>query len=58
MRVGQALGPYVLGLVYLYVSLEGTFYFTALTGLLFMITSFTVLRGNINSADSKESIAS
>jgi hypothetical protein len=56
--VGQALGPYVLGLVYLYVSLEGTFYFTALTGVLFMITSFVILRGEIPSADPEASITS
>lgn len=58
MRVGQALGPYLLGLVYLHVSLEGTFYFTALTGALFMITSFVILRGNIPSADAETTIAS
>lgn len=51
MRLGQAIGPYVLGLVYLYINLEGAFYFTALTGLLFVITSFIFLRGNIPSAD-------
>ncbi|MDX1591365.1 MAG: MFS transporter [Balneolaceae bacterium] len=37
MRIGQALGPYVLGLVYLHISLEGTFYVTALTGILFVL---------------------
>ena len=58
MRLGQAFGPYLLGLVYLYVSLEGTFYFTALTGVLFMITSFLLLRGEIPSADAQASIAS
>lgn len=58
MRLGQALGPYILGLVYLYVSLEGTFYFAALTGVLFIITSFTALRGDIPTADATETIAS
>lgn len=58
MRLGQAIGPYVLGLVYLYVSLEGTFYFTALTGILFIITSFIFLRGEIPSADAQSTIAS
>ncbi|MDX1640316.1 MAG: MFS transporter, partial [Balneolaceae bacterium] len=58
MRVGQALGPYLLGLVYLYISLEGTFYATALTGVLFMIISFVALRGHIPSADAEASIAS
>jgi MFS family permease len=37
MRVGQALGPYVLGLVYLHISLEGTFYVTAIAGVLFVL---------------------
>jgi MFS family permease len=58
MRLGQAIGPYVLGLVYLYVSLEGTFYFAALTGIFFIITSFTFLRGEIPSADAQSTIAS
>ncbi len=58
MRLGQALGPYILGLVYLYVSLEGAFYFTAFTGFLFMITSITVLRGDMPSADAEATIAS
>ncbi len=58
MRLGQAIGPYILGLVYLYVSLEGAFYFTALTGVLFVITSVTVLRGEMPTADAQSSIAS
>ncbi len=58
MRLGQAIGPYILGLVYLYVSLEGTFYFAALTGFLFMITSIVILRGEIPSADAESTIAS
>lgn len=58
MRLGQAIGPYVLGLVYLYVSLEGTFYFASLTGILFIITSFIFLRGEIPSADAQSTIAS
>lgn len=51
MRIGQAFGPYILGVLYLSVSLEGTFYFTALVGVLFMITSFVVLRGEMPVAD-------
>ncbi|NBC24013.1 MAG: MFS transporter, partial [Bacteroidetes bacterium] len=39
MRFGQALGPYVLGLVYMYISLEGTFYVTAIAGALFVLNS-------------------
>lgn len=58
MRLGQAIGPYILGLVYLYVSLEGAFYFTALTGVLFIITSVTVLRGEMPTADAQSTIAS
>lgn len=58
MRLGQAIGPYILGLAYLYVSLEGAFYFTALTGVLFVITSVTVLRGEMPTADAQSSIAS
>jgi len=56
MRLGQAIGPYILGLVYLYISLEGTFYFTALTGFFFMLTSILVLRGEIPTADAEASI--
>lgn len=44
MRCGQALGPYLLGLVYLYFSLDGTFYFTAFTAFLFIIVSLTLIR--------------
>lgn len=44
MRMGQALGPYLLGLVYLYISLEGTFYVTAIAGVLFVINSLTLIR--------------
>lgn len=58
MRLGQAIGPYILGLVYLYVNLEGAFYFTAFTGFCFMITSIAVLRGEIPAADAKSTIAS
>lgn len=58
MRLGQAFGPYILGLVYLYVSLEGAFYFTAIVGVLFTITSLTFLRGDLPSADAQSTIAS
>lgn len=51
MRTGQALGPYLLGLVYLHVSLEGTFYVTALAGVLFVLNSLTL----IQSGEPKES---
>lgn len=54
MRIGQAFGPYILGVIYLSVSIEGTFYFTALVGFLFMITSFVVLRGELPIADATQ----
>lgn len=44
MRVGQALGPYVLGLVYLHISLEGTFYVTAIAGILFLLVCLILIR--------------
>jgi MFS transporter, ACDE family, multidrug resistance protein len=37
MRIGQALGPYLLGIIYLYYSIDGTFYFTAFIALLFIL---------------------
>jgi len=51
MRVGQALGPYVLGLVYLHISLEGTFYVTAIAGGLFVLNSLTLIRTGKRSVD-------
>lgn len=44
MRFGQALGPYLLGLVYLYYNIEGTFYFAAGAGALFILVSITMIR--------------
>lgn len=44
MRIGQALGPYILGLVYLHISLDGTFYVTALAGALFVVNCLTLIR--------------
>jgi MFS transporter, ACDE family, multidrug resistance protein len=44
MRIGQALGPYVLGLVYLHISLEGTFYVTAIAGALFLLVCLFFIR--------------
>lgn len=51
MRVGQALGPYVLGLVYLHISLEGTFYVTAIAGGLFVLNSLTLIRTGKRTVD-------
>lgn len=39
MRTGQALGPYLLGLVYAGISLNATFYAAAIAAGLFVITS-------------------
>ncbi|NBB77258.1 MAG: MFS transporter [Bacteroidetes bacterium] len=47
MRIGQALGPYLLGLAYLYINVEGTFYFTALTAAIFVLVSFFVLQDDL-----------
>ncbi len=44
MRVGQALGPYLLGLFYIHISLESTFYVTATAGGLFIINALTLIR--------------
>lgn len=44
MRFAQALGPYILGLIYLYFSLNGTFYFTALTAGVFVLVNIFFLR--------------
>jgi MFS family permease len=51
MRFGQALGPYVLGLVYMYISLEGTFYVTAIAGALFVVNSLTLIRTGKRTVD-------
>src|SRR5690625_7517096 len=44
MRVGQALGPYLLGLVYYYYYIDATFYFAAGAGALFILVSLTLVR--------------
>ena len=58
MRFGQALGPYFLGLVYMYISLEGTFYVTAIAGALFVLNSLTLIRTGKRTADMTELKAS
>ena len=58
MRFGQALGPYVLGLVYMYISLEGTFYVTAIAGALFVLNSLTLIRTGKRTVDISELKAS
>jgi MFS transporter, ACDE family, multidrug resistance protein len=39
MKSGQALGPLLLGIVYLWYGIDGTFYFTALTAVLFILVT-------------------
>lgn len=51
MRVGQALGPYLLGLVYIHISLESTFYITAIAGGLFIINALTLIRTGSTKAE-------
>lgn len=46
MRAGQAIGPYVLGLVYTMVSLNGTFYAAAVAAGLFVISSFFFMKAD------------
>lgn len=43
MRFGQALGPYLLGIVYLYYQIEGTFLFAAGAGVLFILVNLTMV---------------
>lgn len=44
MRTGQALGPYLLGLVYAGISLDATFYASAIAAGLFVISSVFFMR--------------
>lgn len=44
MRTGQALGPYLLGLVYAGISLNATFYAAAIAAGLFVISSFFFMK--------------
>lgn len=44
MRLGQAFGPYILGIVYAMFSLQGTFFFTALVAGLFILSNLILLR--------------
>lgn len=44
MRCGQALGPYLLGLIYLAFNIEGTFYFTAFVAFLFILVNLMMVR--------------
>lgn len=53
MRIGQSLGPYLLGIVYGLYQIRATFWVTAITGGLFLITSLTLLRRIPPSMDRK-----
>lgn len=44
MRTGQALGPYLLGLVYAMMSLQETFYAASIAAGLFVISSFFFMK--------------
>ena len=44
IRIGQTIGPYVLGLVYASLSLDGTFYFTAGVSFIFVVVAATILQ--------------
>lgn len=44
MRMGQAIGPYILGLVYALFTLQGTFFFTAFVAGLFVLSNLLWLR--------------
>ena len=39
MRIGQALGPYLLGIVYIWHGIDGTFYFSALAAMMFILVA-------------------
>ncbi len=44
MRVGQALGPYLLGIVYLYFGIDGTFYITTIVSLIFVLIALFLIK--------------
>jgi len=44
MRIAQALGPYLLGLIYLGFSLQGTFYFSAMAAAIFILVNISILK--------------
>lgn len=44
MRVGQALGPYLLGIVYLYFGIDGTFYITTIVSILFIFIALFLIK--------------
>lgn len=44
MRVGQALGPYLLGIVYLYYGIDGTFYITTIVSLVLVLVAIFMIK--------------
>jgi len=44
IRSAQTIAPLLLGIVYLYVGIKGTFYFTAGAALIFVVIAFAALR--------------
>jgi MFS transporter, ACDE family, multidrug resistance protein len=43
IRIGQALGPYLLGLMYVWYGIDGTFYFSAGVSVLFILVNLFIL---------------
>jgi MFS transporter, ACDE family, multidrug resistance protein len=43
IRIGQALGPYMLGIIYLWYGIDGTFYFSAWVSVLFILVNLFLL---------------
>ncbi|MEX2463224.1 MAG: MFS transporter [Balneolaceae bacterium] len=44
MRIGQAIGPYLLGIVYLYFGIDGTFYATAMVAVISIIVVIVLIK--------------
>ncbi len=49
MRLGQALGPYLLGVIYLYFNIDGTFYATSFFAAVFVCVSVFLISPGMNS---------
>jgi len=48
MKLGQALGPWLLGIVYLYYGIDGTFYVTAIIAALFVLVAVLFIRSEVS----------
>lgn len=44
IRMSQTIAPFLLGVIYLYVGIEGTFYFTAGAAFIFVLIAFLALK--------------